>query len=185
MKLEKDGLLLVSAHPDLAEELAVYYLRNQEFLREFEPEREESFFTAAYQREILEKEAEGEKKGETYRFYIKRVENQEEIIGSLGITNVVWGAFCSGFLGAKLDERYINRGYMTKALHMVVDYAFKELKLHRLEANVMPRNRRSLRVLEKCDFVNEGISKYYLNINGVWEDHIHMVKLNMAMHESR
>ncbi len=65
---------------------------------------------------------------------------------------------------------------------MLIKYAFEELGLHRIEANVMPKNKASLRVLEKNHFVNEGISKYYLNINGVWEDHIHMVKINYAMH---
>ena len=46
----------------------------------------------------------------------------------------------------------------------------------------MPRNRASLRVLEKNGFVCEGLSRYYLKINGIWEDHVHMVKLNEAMH---
>ena len=68
------------------------------------------------------------------------------------------------------------------AVEMLVRYAFEELQLHRIEANVMPRNAASLRVLEKNDFVNEGLSKYYLRINGTWEDHIHMVKLNDSMH---
>ena len=54
--------------------------------------------------------------------------------------------------------------------------------LHRIEANVMPGNKASLRVLEKNHFVNEGLSKYYLNIIGIWEDHIHMVKINEKMH---
>ena len=68
------------------------------------------------------------------------------------------------------------------AVGMLTRYAFEELGLHRIEANVMPKNKASLRVLEKNHFVNEGISKYYLNINGVWEDHIHMVKINYDMH---
>lgn len=69
------------------------------------------------------------------------------------------------------------------AVEMLVRYAFEELRLHRIEANVMPRNAESLRLLEKNDFINEGLSKYYLKINGVWEDHIHMVKLNDSMHD--
>ena len=68
------------------------------------------------------------------------------------------------------------------AIEMLVKYAFEELYLHRIEANVMPKNKASLRVLEKDHFVNEGISKYYLNINGIWEDHIHMVRINYEMH---
>ena len=68
------------------------------------------------------------------------------------------------------------------AISMLVSYAFDELHLHRIEANVMPRNKASLRVLEKNHFENEGVSKHYLNINGVWEDHIHMVRINYSMH---
>ena len=74
---------------------------------------------------------------------------------------------------------------MTMAVDMVTAYAFSVLGLHRLEANVMPRNKASLRVLEKNGFLNEGLSKYYLNINEVWEDHIHMVKLNESMHRDK
>ena len=72
----------------------------------------------------------------------------------------------------------INQGYMTEAIKTAVDYAFKELNLHRIEANIMPKNKASLKVVEKLGFINEGISKKYLKINGSWEDHIHMVLLN-------
>ena len=65
---------------------------------------------------------------------------------------------------------------MTAAVGVLTQYAFSQLGLHRLEANVMPRNRASLRVLEKNGYENEGLAKRYLHINGVWEDHIHMVK---------
>ncbi len=46
----------------------------------------------------------------------------------------------------------------------------------------MPRNTASLRVLEKNGYTPEGLAKEYLYINGVWEDHIHMVKRNDALH---
>lgn len=176
-------ITLVEADPALAEALACYYRRNRDFLRQFEPAREEKFFTPACQKELLLREMEERQAGRGYRFYIKDANRPGEIIGSIGLNNVVWGAFRSAHLGYKLDRDYINRGCMTAAVAMVTEYAFQELRLHRIEANVMPRNRASLRVLEKNGFENEGMSKYYLNINGVWEDHIHMVKLNYEMHE--
>ena len=117
-----------------------------------------------------------------FRFYIILMEQPSKIIGVIGLNNVVCGAFCSAFLGYKLDKDYVDNGYMSMAVKMLTKYAFEELGLHRIEANVMPKNKASLRVLEKNQFINEGISKYYLNINGVWEDHIHMVKINYAMH---
>ena len=58
------------------------------------------------------------------------------------------------------------------------DVIFNEMNLHRIEANIMPKNKRSIRVVEKLGFCNEGLSRNYLKICGKWEDHIHMVLLN-------
>ena len=173
---------LIPADPSLAEALCAYYIRNREFLRPFEPAREESFFTAEYQRNILESEVSARKNGTGFRFYIRLLDSPE-IIGIIGLNNIIRGAFQSCHLGYKLDEAHRGQGIMPMAVNMIVDYAFRELNLHRIEANVMPRNRASLRCLEKCGFENEGLSRFYLNINGVWEDHIHMVRLNYDMHE--
>lgn len=180
--MQNEFLRLTPADPSLAPAVADYYERNRAFLAAFEPVREERFFTVEGQRELLEQEVQEREARRAYRFYIQPVDQPQTIIGVIGLNNVVWGAFRSSFLGYKLDQNYINRGYMTAAVAMLVEYAFTELGLHRIEANVMPRNSASLRVLQKNGFCNEGLSKYYLQINGVWEDHIHMVKLNEAMH---
>lgn len=60
----------------------------------------------------------------------------------------------------------------------VKNAAFNDLKLHRIEGNIMPINEPSLAVLRKCNFINEVYAPKYLRINGIWEDHIHMVLLN-------
>lgn len=173
---------LVPADISLAEQAANYYKRNRKFLVDYEPRRDEQFFSLEYQQEVLKKEMDDFQQKSAFRFYIKPTDQSHKIIGIIGLNNVVWGAFCSTFLGYKLDESFINKGYMSMAVDMLVRYAFGVLHLHRIEANVMPKNTASLRVLEKNSFVNEGISKYYLNINGIWEDHIHMVRINYDMH---
>ena len=60
------------------------------------------------------------------------------------------------FMGYQMDERWVDQGYMTEAVARVARIAFEELRLHRIEANIMPWNKRSLRVAEKCGFVGEG-----------------------------
>lgn len=180
--MKNQEIQLVPADLSLAEQVVGYYTRNRGFLEAFEPVREEGFFSLRHQQDVLREEMLAYKEKTAFRFYIAPVERPTEIIGIIGLNNVVWGTFRSAFLGYKLDKEYLNRGYMTMAVAMLTKYAFEELGLHRIEANVMPKNKASLRVLEKNHFANEGISKYYLNINGVWEDHIHMVKLNYAMH---
>lgn len=178
MVIETERLVLRPARIDFAELSAEFYRRNARFLAEFEPEREAAFYTKEYQQMILLEEIASLSERRAAQFYIFARENSNHLIGKIGLSSMVWGAFCSCFLGYKMDEAYINRGYMTEAVKAVVDYGFGILGLHRIEANVMPRNLRSLRVLEKCGFENEGISRKYLKINGVWEDHVHMTRLN-------
>lgn len=172
---EKKKIELLPAASELTEQALKYYIRNRQFLAPFEPKRPEIFYTPDFQRTLLEHEAEEFKKKTAFHFYIWL---DKKIIGTIALTNIVRGPFCSAFLGAKLDLEYLNRGYMTQATEEIVKFAFEKENLHRIEANVMPRNLASLRVLEKNGFINEGISHNYLRINGVWEDHIHMVKLN-------
>lgn len=181
--MQNEFITLVPADIALAQQVTDYYTRNRAFLEQYEPKREEAFFSPEHQYENLKKEMEDSRQKSAFRFYIKPADKPDRVIGSIGLNNVVWGAFCSAFFGYKSDKDHINRGYMSMAVGMMVNYAFHELHLHRIEANVMPGNAASLRVLEKNAFVNEGISKYYLNINGIWEDHIHMVRINDEMHK--
>lgn len=178
MGYETTRLHLTLATPKLAAAVAEYYIRNREFLRPFEPAREDGFFTAKGQKHCLALEAKLARRDDSYRFYLSRREEPGEIIGMVGINSVVRGAFQSGFVGYKLDRRFLGWGYATEALARLTDIAFRDLLLHRLEANIMPRNTASLRVAEKAGFRNEGLALRYLQVDGVWEDHIHMVKLN-------
>ncbi len=90
---------LIPADVSFAWQVADYYSRNKKFLEEFEPKRSEEFFSLEYQKEILKKEMLDYKEKRAFRFYIKLVEQPEKIIGLIGLNNVVWGAFCSAFLG--------------------------------------------------------------------------------------
>ena len=179
--MKNNYIQLVPSNSSFAPQVAEYYRRNKDFLKAFEPEHSEEFYSPEYQKNALEQEQAAYEAKTAFAFYIIPVTQPSKIIGKIALNNVVWGAFCSAFLGYKLDKDFVNQGYMSMAVGMLTNYAFESLGLHRIEGNVMPRNKASLRVLEKNHFVNEGISKSYLKINGVWEDHIHMVKINDAM----
>ena len=162
--LETRCLILLPAAPGLAPAVLDYYLRNAAFLAPFEPERPAGFYTAEHHARELAADVQKAVPG--------------RVIGSVALNNIVRGAFQSCFLGYKLDGALCGRGYMTQAVEACTRFAFGPAALHRVEANVMPRNTASLRVLEKCGYRPEGLARRYLRINGVWEDHIHMVRLN-------
>jgi len=175
---ETERLLLKILDKSDAELVFDYYLRNKHFLEEWEPLKEKNFYLIDYQQEQLEKDLGNMKNNSLLRLWVFKKQEQKKIIGSIGFNNIVRGAFQSCHLGYKLDQDEINNGYITEAIQKGIDIIFNGFKLHRIEANIMPKNTRSLRVVEKLGFYNEGLAYKYLKIDGKWEDHIHMVLLN-------
>ena len=180
LELFTDRLRLKVLGPDFASQSLDYYTRNHNFLHEWNPSPTVDFYTLSYHQERLQAELGLMQEGRLARFWLFKREDAAftTAIGNLAFNNIVRGAFQSCHLGYQLDEREINQGFMTEALRCTIAFVFDQLKLHRIEANVMPRNRRSSRVLAKLGFVEEGLARQYLKINGVWEDHIHFVLLN-------
>jgi [ribosomal protein S5]-alanine N-acetyltransferase len=180
--LETDRLFLKVLDENFAPQVLDYYQRNDEFLKQWEPQRDQEFYTIPYQQNILQSELDKIQAGQQFRVWLfKKEEDFSKTIGTVALSNIVRGAFQSCHLGYKLDAQEINQGYMTEALQSVTRYAFEDLHLHRIEANIIPRNQISLKVVQKLGFYDEGLAKKYLRINGTWEDHIHMVLLNEEM----
>ena len=93
-------------------------------------------------------------------------------VGEVSLGSVQRGPFQSGNVGYWIDEAHAGRGYVPEAVAVILRYAFEELGLHRVEAAIVPRNEASLRVVEKLGLRHEGMSQRYLQIRGVWEDHV-------------
>ena len=88
------------------------------------------------------------------------------------MSSVQRGPFQSAYVGYWIDEARAGNSYVAEALVVVAKHCFEELRLHRLQIAIIPRNRASRRVVEKLDIREEGTALRYLEINGVWEDHV-------------
>lgn len=108
------------------------------------------------------------KNDEAYTFVI--IYNQT-VVGRIALTGVARGPAQYANVGYFIDAQHNGKGYATRAVELTIHYAFQVLSLHRVQAGIMPRNKRSSRVLTKTGFRHEGLAKRYLFINGVWEDH--------------
>lgn len=170
-----------SSAPELAAAVCAYYRRNREFLSTWSPCRPDSFYTEEGQRAVLDQCVRERQDDMGCRYYLTRKETPDEVIGMTALNQIIRGGFQSSFVGYSLDRDHLRRGYMTEALSALAELAFGPLGLHRLEANIMPSKTASLRTARRCGFRAEGISPAYMNINGVWEDHIHMVRLAPAV----
>jgi RimJ/RimL family protein N-acetyltransferase len=75
-------------------------------------------------------------------------------------------------VGYALGRAHWGKGYMQEALRALLGYAFCEMKLERIEADVDPRNGASIRTLERLGFEKEGYLRERWKVNGEVQDAI-------------
>jgi ribosomal-protein-alanine N-acetyltransferase len=92
--------------------------------------------------------------------------------GEINLSSIQRGASQSAYLGYWIDKAHAGRGYVPESCVAVFAFAFDELELHRVQVAIIPRNLPSRRVVEKLRLVEEGLARRYLEIDGVWEDHV-------------
>ena len=177
MRLETERLIVEPLGPSRAREVLEFLVRNREAFAPWEPVRDDSFFTLERQRALLMDAASALRQGTRLQFWMVE-RDSGAVVGAVNFFNVVRQAFLSCLVGFKTDAGRQGRGYMTEALGAAVRYVFDDQGLHRVEANVMPSNAASLRVLDKLGFEPEGLARRYLRIGGVWEDHLRLALRN-------
>ena len=97
--------------------------------------------------------------------------DDDALLGAATLSQIFRGGFQNAYLGYWIGAPHANQGYMTEGLKLMLDEAFRELRLHRLEANIQPQNEASRRLVQKLGFRLEGYSPRYLKIGGRWRDH--------------
>jgi [ribosomal protein S5]-alanine N-acetyltransferase len=148
-----------------------YRVENQAHLAPWEPLRESEYYTLAH---CVRTIAEGWTRVRQDRGYPWVAFDLEErnILATFTFANIVRGAFQACHLGYGVAARMQGQGLMLEVLRPGIALAFGELGLHRVMANYLPRNERSAKLLAQLGFEREGYAKRYLQIGGVWEDHI-------------
>lgn len=164
-------------HTDDAAASLRLHIHNRNFFEQFLSIRGSDFYTLEGQMRRILQYNESRQNDKEYYFGIFE-NNGSTLIGIINLFHVHRGSLQSALIGYYLDKDQNGKGYTTEAVQLLVDYAFSELNLHRIEAGVMPYNVASIRVLEKAGFHKEGIARKNVNINGRWEDHQVLAILN-------
>lgn len=147
--------------------------RNDEWLTVWEPSRpafqpdpvtDRNAFAARCQHRDRDRAS-----GSAYQFGLFL---DQHVVGEVNLNNVIRGAMQSATIGYWIDRRHAGHSYTAEAVVVVMQFAFEQLQLHRVEICIVPRNHRSRRIMEKLAIREEGTADRYLEINGTWEDHV-------------
>jgi ribosomal-protein-alanine N-acetyltransferase len=105
-----------------------------------------------------------------FSFVICRTEDDEPV-GSISLFEIIHRSRKSGVIGYLIGAPFFKQGYATEALQLVLRFAFRHLKLHRIEANIQPHNVASIALAKRAGFTCEGQARGFLKIAGKWRDH--------------
>lgn len=164
---------LVLRAPTMADHPAWAELRvaSRGFLEPWEPVWPEDDLEKAAFRRRLKRYAAEVREGVSYPWFVFDAETRA-LLGGVTLAQVRRGVTQSGTVGYWMGAPHAGKGIMTEAVGLVAGFAFATLRLHRLEASCLPDNLRSIRLLQKVGFANEGLARRYLCIAGVWRDHL-------------
>jgi ribosomal-protein-alanine N-acetyltransferase len=108
---------------------------------------------------------------DSHRGFLVVLRRSGEIVGVINLGNIIRGPLQGAYVGYYAFAPYDGQGLMREGMRLVLKHAFQKLKLHRLEANIQPKNHASIQLTRSCGFVREGFSRRYLKVGGRWRDH--------------
>jgi ribosomal-protein-alanine N-acetyltransferase len=170
--LETPRLILRLPQTKDIPEIIRYFRENEAHLAPFDPKRPDGFLSEAYWQTRIPKHHAEFQADQALRLYLFDKPANAEVIGTLAFSQIFRGSFQACYLGYGIAERYQGHGLMFEGASAAIDYAFRELNIHRIMANHLLDNPRSAKLLQRLGFVREGLAKDYLRIDGEWRDHV-------------
>lgn len=92
------------------------------------------------------------------------------LVGAVSLMEVARGVSHSAYLGYRIFNTHWSLGYGKEAVQAVLDIGFKDLKLHRIEAGIEPRNIRSIKLARTLGMRHEGKKKRAIFLRNQWVD---------------
>jgi [ribosomal protein S5]-alanine N-acetyltransferase len=169
-RLEAERVLLRPPERGDYETWAALRSQSRDFLTPWEPSWPSDALSRASFRARIARYAEDWRTDQAYNFFIFRPSS--ELVGGVGLSNLRRGVAETASLGYWVGQPFARQGLMTAALPLVLDFAFNQLRLHRVEAACLPTNIPSRALLTKVGFQQEGRARQYLRIEGKWQDHL-------------
>ncbi len=172
LAFENDELRFAVLNSKAAFEVTDYYVRNRDFHARFSQTHDDKYFTYSTQKKFLTEEVKDFNKNHILPLFITYKGNPKHIIGRISFFHFAYGGMRNCIIGYSLDKEEEGKGIMTKAVPYVMDFLSEYYYIHRVDAYILPENERSIKLIKRVGFKEEGIKHEFMHINGKWEDHI-------------
>ncbi len=166
-----ERLVLRLSDADDVDNVLDYYDRQREHFKPWFPDSALNLTREMVLRAVDEKRLMA-REDRNYKFHAFLRSEPRQVVGQCSVADVRRGAIQQSVIGYALAAECQGKGLMTEAVRAAVKFAFDDLDLHRLEGSYMPNNTKSGSILAACGFVQEGLFKDYLLLNGEWRDHV-------------
>lgn len=124
--------------------------------------------TESYYMELLKKQKIRSDNDEFYDFGV--FDSKGRMVGASSLMQVTRGVAQSAFLGYGIHNNYWGMGYGKEAVRAVIDIALRDIKLHRIEAGIEPKNLRSIKLAKSLGMRREGLKKRAIYLRNNWVD---------------
>jgi len=168
--IETDRLMLSSIQSDSAMLVTDFYRRNLSWLSDYEPNLSTQYMLDDFNEAILKYEFDKTRNGSFIRYWFSLKNEPNRLLGTVVFQNIMHGPFKKCEIGYKLDRFDQGKGYAYEACDAAIRSIIAEERLHRIYAMVEKTNKRSIALIERLSFANEGMIKDYVQINGTWRD---------------
>lgn len=93
-----------------------------------------------------------------------------QMVGAVAAMDILRGLGQTSYLGYFIHNKFWGKGYGKEATLAMIDIAFRDIKLHRIEAGIEPSNRRSIMLARSIGLRKEGLKKRAVFLRGEWND---------------
>ena len=177
--LATQNLCLKLPSVDAAASVRDYFYRNRQHLAPTMPIFDDELFQVEFWKTKLAANIDEFRDGRALRLFLFHASDTNHVIGSCNFTEIIRGVYQGCFLGYGIDEKFQSQGLMTEALGEAIKFVFGPMNLHKIDANYLPSNTASGRVLNKLGFEKMGLARQELYLTGEWRDHVAMRLINV------
>ncbi len=175
-ELRFDQVVLRPPHVDHYDDWARLRAGSMGFLQPWEPSWAKDELTHSAFKRRVRRYSDERMRFAAYAFFVFRA-SDNKLVGGCNLSNVRRGVSQSATLGYWIGQKFRRHGLTHDAVQAMLAFCFDGLDLHRIEAACIAQNAPSRQLLMKCGFLEEGLAREYLKIDGKWQDHILYAKL--------